>query len=66
VSRDHFGNNGSFRAVIKMEFFGASGPDPLKPSIFELIAQEQLQDLLQPVLKYVLAVRPSCLLWRSA
>jgi hypothetical protein len=42
--------------VIDMEFFGATGPDPLKPSLFELIAQEQLRDLLQPALKYVLAV----------
>lgn len=40
-----------------MEFFGATGPDPLKPSLFELIAQEQLRDLLQPALKFVLAVR---------
>ena len=40
-----------------MEFFGATSPDTLKPSLFELIAQEQLRDLLQPALKYVLAVR---------
>ncbi|TRM68446.1 Pex12 amino terminal region-domain-containing protein [Schizophyllum amplum] len=39
-----------------MEFFSGSGGDPLKPSIFELVAQEQLRDLLQPALKYVLAV----------
>ncbi|KAF9224312.1 hypothetical protein BS17DRAFT_779627 [Gyrodon lividus] len=32
------------------------GGDPLKPSLFELVAQEQLRDLLQPALKYVLAV----------
>ena len=43
---------------LEMEFFGGTGPDPLKPSLFELIAQEQLRDLLQPALKYVLAVRP--------
>lgn len=42
-----------------MEFFNDIGADPLKPSIFELIAQEQLKDLLQPALKYVLAVRGS-------
>ncbi|THH02397.1 hypothetical protein EW026_g447 [Hermanssonia centrifuga] len=30
--------------------------DPLKPSLFELVAQEQLRDLLQPALKYVLSV----------
>ena len=39
-----------------MEFFNDIGSDPLKPSLFELIAQEQLRDLLQPTLKYVLAV----------
>jgi hypothetical protein len=41
-----------------MEFFNDVGGDPLKPSLFELVAQEQLRDLLQPALKYVLAVRP--------
>jgi hypothetical protein len=40
-----------------MEFFNDVGSDPLKPSLFELVAQEQLRDLLQPALKYVLAVR---------
>ncbi|KAG9317170.1 cyclin-dependent protein kinase inhibitor [Chiua virens] len=40
-----------------MEFLhDIGGDDPLKPSLFELIAQEQLRDLLQPALKYVLAV----------
>ena len=39
-----------------MEFFNDLGSDPLKPSLFELVAQEQLKDLLQPALKYVLAV----------
>jgi hypothetical protein len=39
-----------------MEFFNDIGGDPLKPSLFELVAQEQLRDLLQPTLKYVLAV----------
>ncbi|PPR02469.1 hypothetical protein CVT24_002018 [Panaeolus cyanescens] len=39
-----------------MEFFNDNGVDPLKPSLFELVAQEQLKDLLQPALKYVLAV----------
>ncbi|KAG6831882.1 hypothetical protein H0H92_006999 [Tricholoma furcatifolium] len=39
-----------------MEFFNDLGTDPLKPSLFELVAQEQLRDLLQPALKYVLAV----------
>ncbi|KAI0347330.1 hypothetical protein BDW22DRAFT_1387481 [Trametopsis cervina] len=39
-----------------MEFFSDVGGDPLKPSLFELVAQEQLRDLLQPALKYVLSV----------
>ncbi|KAF7353059.1 Ankyrin repeat protein nuc-2 [Mycena venus] len=39
-----------------MEFFNDVGSDTLKPSLFELVAQEQLRDLLQPALKYVLAV----------
>ncbi|KAI0638270.1 cyclin-dependent protein kinase inhibitor [Trametes polyzona] len=39
-----------------MEFFNDVGDDPLKPSLFELVAQEQLRDLLQPALKYVLSV----------
>ncbi|EIN10291.1 hypothetical protein PUNSTDRAFT_64646 [Punctularia strigosozonata HHB-11173 SS5] len=39
-----------------MEFFNDVGSDPLKPSLFELVAQEQLRDLLQPALKYVLSV----------
>ena len=40
-----------------MEFFNDVGTDPTKPSLFELVAQEQLRDLLQPALKYVLSVR---------
>ncbi len=40
-----------------MEFFNDVGGDPQKPSLFELVAQEQLRDLLQPALKYVLSVR---------
>ncbi|GJJ07584.1 hypothetical protein Clacol_001787 [Clathrus columnatus] len=39
-----------------MEFFNDVGEDPKRPSLFELVAQEQLRDLLQPALKYVLAV----------
>lgn len=42
-----------------MEFYNDFGGDPLKPSLFELVAQEQLRDLLQPALKYVLSVRTS-------
>jgi hypothetical protein len=41
-----------------MNFFGdIAGGSPYKPSLFELVAQEQLRDLLQPALKYVLTVR---------
>lgn len=40
-----------------MEFFSDIGGSALEPSLFELVAQEQLRDLLQPALKYVLAVR---------
>jgi len=40
-----------------MDFFHEYGGDPLKPSLFELVSQEQLRDLLQPALKYVLSVR---------
>ncbi|KAI0693585.1 Pex12 amino terminal region-domain-containing protein [Cytidiella melzeri] len=39
-----------------MEFFSDVGGDLLKPSLFELVAQEQLGGLLQPALKYVLSV----------
>ncbi|KLO07495.1 hypothetical protein SCHPADRAFT_945246 [Schizopora paradoxa] len=39
-----------------MEFFNDVSGDPQKPSLFELVAQEQLRDLLQPALKYVLSV----------
>ncbi|KAI0677463.1 cyclin-dependent protein kinase inhibitor [Trametes maxima] len=39
-----------------MEFYNDVGDDPLKPTLFELVAQEQLRDLLQPALKYVLSV----------
>ena len=45
------------RAGPAMEFFNDVGDDPLKPTLFELVAQEQLRDLLQPALKYVLSVR---------
>lgn len=40
-----------------MDFFSdIAGGNPYKPSLFELVAQEQLRDLLQPALKYVLSV----------
>jgi hypothetical protein len=42
--------------IPNMEFFNDVGSDAHRPSLFELIAQEQLRDLLQPALKYVLAV----------
>lgn len=47
-----------------MEFFNDVGGDPLKPSLFELVAQEQLRDLLQPALKYVLSVRVALLSYK--
>ncbi|CCM04807.1 uncharacterized protein FIBRA_07000 [Fibroporia radiculosa] len=40
-----------------MEFYNDVGGDPYKPTLFELFAQEQLRDLLQPAVKYVLSVR---------
>ncbi len=41
-----------------MDFFSdIGGGSPYRPSLFELVAQEQLRDLLQPALKYVLSVR---------
>lgn len=40
-----------------MEFLGdITGLDPSRPSLLELVAQEQLRDTLQPALKYILAV----------
>lgn len=46
----------TFLLVDRMEFFNDVGNGPSRPSIFELVAQEQLRDLLQPALKYVLSV----------
>lgn len=34
----------------------AAPPSHLRPSLFELLAQEQLRDLLHPVVRYVLSV----------
>lgn len=42
--------------LYTMEFLSDARQDVYRPSIFELIAQEQLKDLLQPAVKYVLAV----------
>ncbi|KAG8682271.1 ubiquitin-protein ligase peroxin 12 [Ceratobasidium sp. 395] len=40
-----------------MEFLGdITGLDPNRPSLLELVAQDQLRDTLQPALKYILAV----------
>ncbi|GAA5922381.1 hypothetical protein JCM3775_005709 [Rhodotorula graminis] len=41
-----------------MEYLADQGPaqDPYRPSIFELAAQDQLRDLLSPVVRYVLSV----------
>ncbi|KAK4052963.1 ubiquitin-protein ligase peroxin 12 [Microbotryomycetes sp. JL221] len=43
-----------------MEFLSdvGGGQDRGRPSFFELAAQEQLRDLLDPVVRYVLSVRP--------
>lgn len=34
----------------------SAATDPFRPSFFELIAQEQLSDLLKPAIRYVLTV----------
>ncbi|BGO99932.1 Cyclin-dependent protein kinase inhibitor [Rhodotorula toruloides ATCC 204091] len=40
-----------------MEYLGpGQAQDPYRPSIFELAAQDQLRDLLSPVVRYVLSV----------
>lgn len=41
-----------------MEFMSALGSqeDAYRPSLFELVAQEKLKELLQPAVQYVLAV----------
>ncbi|KAH7100541.1 Pex12 amino terminal region-domain-containing protein [Auriculariales sp. MPI-PUGE-AT-0066] len=39
-----------------MEYFQDLANNSARPSLFEVIAQEQLRDLLQPALKYVLSV----------
>lgn len=50
-----------------MEFLGDfAGTDPNRPSLLELVAQEQLRDTLQPALKYILAVSRSSPLTRQA
>lgn len=47
----------STRSRLAMEFLNDVGTDPSRPSLFELVAQEQLRDLLQPAMKYILSVR---------
>jgi hypothetical protein len=45
---------------VKMEFMSALGgsqEDAYRPSLFELVAQEKLKELLQPAVQYLLAVR---------
>jgi peroxin-12 len=41
-----------------MEFMSALGAqeDAYRPSLFELVAQEKLKELLQPAVQYILAV----------
>lgn len=43
---------------LTMEFMSALGSqeDAYRPSLFELVAQEKLKELLQPAVQYVLAV----------
>jgi peroxin-12 len=36
-----------------------SQEDAYRPSLFELIAQEKLREMLQPAVQYVLAVSPT-------
>lgn len=45
--------------IATMEFMSALGSqdDVFRPSLFELIAQEKLREMLQPAVKYILAVR---------
>ncbi|KAJ3021290.1 ubiquitin-protein ligase peroxin 12 [Thoreauomyces humboldtii] len=41
-----------------MEFvsnLGAAG-DPYRPSVFELVAQDRMRDLLKPAVRYILSV----------
>jgi len=45
------------RLDLTMEYFQDLANNSARPSLFEVIAQEQLRDLLQPALKYVLSVR---------
>ncbi len=41
-----------------MEFMSALGSqeDAYRPSLFELVAQDKLKELLQPAIQYILAV----------
>jgi hypothetical protein len=55
-TRTQFGRVCDLTSKSVMEFFNDNRADALKPSLFELLAQEELRDLLQPALKYVLAV----------
>ena len=40
-----------------MSALGGSQEDAYRPSLFELVAQEKLKELLQPAVQYLLAVR---------
>jgi peroxin-12 len=44
----------------------AAPPSHLRPSLFELLAQEQLRDLLHPVVRYVLSVGTQFSIQRSS
>jgi hypothetical protein len=39
-----------------MSALGGSQEDAYRPSLFELVAQEKLKELLQPAVQYLLAV----------
>jgi len=50
-------------AALEMEFLShlsstSPSANPLRPTLFELIAQDQLRDLIQPALRYIVAVFP--------
>jgi hypothetical protein len=52
---------GDGRRPREMEFLShlpstSPSANPLRPTLFELIAQDQLRDLIQPALRYIVAV----------
>ena len=64
VSGDKTTKSRKKRAAREMEFLShlsstSPSANPLRPTLFELIAQDQLRDLIQPALRYIVAVPPS-------